>query len=687
MSLHHDIRVVVLAAAIALAACAAGDREATGSVDLSLVVAPGVTLDAASYVVTGPAAFLRSGDIDVRDATRISVLIGELPAGTGFSLAITASLNGGAAACSGTTGFDIIAGTTTRAAIHLLCREPPATGGVLVDGTINVCPRIDAVSASPAEAQVASSIALAAAAHDLDRAPGPVAYTWSAASGTVAPSNAPDPVFTCAVEGDVAITLTVSDGDCSDTTTVTVVCSPASGPARAVTINEIESSGGVPGDWVELYNPGPGAVDLSGWVFRDNDDTHSYVIPSGATIASGGSFLLEESAFGFGLGSADSARLYAPGGTTIVDSFSWTSHATTTYGRCPNGTGELVTTVNVTKGAANACPGGNPPDAGVPDAGTGATLPWPGANAVTVVDELDQFPSNLSGLFYEAASSGNAATVLWAVQNGPSQLYRLVFNGTSWVPASGDGGAAGKTLTYPGGSGAPDSEGVTRAELDSAAIYVSTERDNDNNATSRLSVLRFDTSAPGTTLVAPHEWNLTADLPPVGANLGLEGITWIPDASLVAIGFVDDSAAMQYDPARYPNHGTGLFFVGVEATGMIYAYALDHTGGAFHRIASINSGQPAVMDLTFDRELGYLWAYCDNTCGNKSSILAPAAGRFQVARFVERPSTLGDGNNEGIAFAPLSDCAGGQRSFFWSDDGNTAGHALRRDTIPCGPVF
>jgi len=40
--------------------------------------------------------------------------------------------------------------------------------------------------------------------------------------------------------------------------------------------------------------------------------------------------------------------------------------------------------------------------------------------------------------------------------------------------------------------------------------------------------------------------------------------------------------------------------------------------------------------------------------------------------------------NEGIAIAPESQCSAGQKSFWWTDDGATDGHALRADTIPCG---
>src|SRR5262245_8941790 len=80
-------------------------------------------------------------------------------------------------------------------------------------------------------------------------------------------------------------------------------------PSSPVSINEVESNGGVPGDWVELINTGLNSVDVSGWRFLDNDNTHvAYVLPPGSSIPAGGYLLLEEAAFGFGLGSADSAR-------------------------------------------------------------------------------------------------------------------------------------------------------------------------------------------------------------------------------------------------------------------------------------------------------------------------------------------------------------------------------------------
>ena len=73
----------------------------------------------------------------------------------------------------------------------------------------------------------------------------------------------------------------------------------------------------------------------------------------------------------------------------------------------------------------------------------------------------------------------------------------------------------------------------------------------------------------GTELTATHDWNLTADLPVVGPNLGLEAIAWIPDAYLVSKGFFDDSKGHLYNPGDYPDHAGGLFFVGLEGNGVV----------------------------------------------------------------------------------------------------------------------
>jgi hypothetical protein len=273
-------------------------------------------------------------------------------------------------------------------------------------------------------------------------------------------------------------------------------------------------------------------------------------------------------------------------------------------------------------------------------------------------------------------------------------LYRLLWNGTTWGPDPANGWGTGKLIHYSDGTDGPDSEGVTKAEWTDSAIYVSTERDNNNGAVSRLSVLRYDTAAAGMELTASNDWNLTADLPVVDPNLGLEAITYIPDSALMAGSFFDEATNAPYNPANYPNHGTGLFFVGLEGNGSIYGYALNHATNGFVRVATLPSGQVAIMDLAYDREVGYLWGYCDNTCGNKATVfrldgnaMSPTVGRFQIGRVFDHPATLPDSNFEGITFAPQAECTAGQRAFYWSDDDQLDGHSLRRGSIPCGAFF
>jgi hypothetical protein len=125
------------------------------------------------------------------------------------------------------------------------------------------------------------------------------------------------------------------------------------GASSPIVINEVESSGGDPGDFVELYNASGAPVDVSGFIFRDDDDTHTYTIPASTTIAANGFLVVEEDELGFSLGGGDAARLYDPT-DTLIDSYSWDDHAAGTYGRCPDGTGDFVDAES-TKGAANDC--------------------------------------------------------------------------------------------------------------------------------------------------------------------------------------------------------------------------------------------------------------------------------------------------------------------------------------------
>ncbi|MFD6292980.1 lamin tail domain-containing protein [Streptomyces sp. NPDC060205] len=440
--------------------------------------------------------------------------------------------------------------------------------------------------------------------------------------------------------------------------------------ADDVRVNEVVTTGDV-NDSIELVNKGTATIDVSGWILKDDDTTHAYTIASGTTLAAGGhrAFDVHDK---FGLGSDDEARLYLADGKTLVDSFSWSEHSDPSWSRCPDGTGAFQQASAVTLSGPNSC--GTSGDGG---GGTTGPVAWPGSGSVATADASDVFGQDLSGLYQEG-------DVLWGAQNS-GKLWRLVGGGSAgWKPDTGNGWSSGKALRFTGGSGSPDSEGVTLTASGAAGgVFVASERNGDASGTSRLSVLRYDVTLSGSSLTASKEWNLTSDLPTTGSNLGLEGITWVPDAHLVGSAFKDASTGAVYDPARYGAHSGGVFFVGVEGTGMIYGYVLTDSGSST-RVASFSSGMAGVMELQWEPQAARLWAVCDDTCdGRHRTLQIDTTGVFTVTAAFDRPSGMPNYNNEGFSVAGSGACVAGSKPVHWADDTNDGGHALRKGTITC----
>ena len=69
--------------------------------------------------------------------------------------------------------------------------------------------------------------------------------------------------------------------------TLTAVFYPTELSPGNVVVNEINynsSDNFNPGDWIELYNSGDLDLDLSGWVFKDDNDDHVFTIPEETTL-------------------------------------------------------------------------------------------------------------------------------------------------------------------------------------------------------------------------------------------------------------------------------------------------------------------------------------------------------------------------------------------------------------------
>jgi acid phosphatase len=251
---------------------------AVGSIGLALQVAPGTTLSSVSYDITGPQGFTKSGPIDVSNSSTLSATIGGLPAGTGYSISLTGTSTQGGTTCAGNATFDVQAHQTAVVTVHVVCTEAARTGSVLVSGSINICPVIDGVSASPAEVFVGSSIALTATAHDSDGAPSPLAYQWSAPSGRLHNAATASATFTCTDPGPVTLSLSVSDGDplssCAATSTVTVNCTatPLQNDVQNIVVIYAENR-----SFDGLFGNFPGAHGLGDVVDSTGTPTGAYV--------------------------------------------------------------------------------------------------------------------------------------------------------------------------------------------------------------------------------------------------------------------------------------------------------------------------------------------------------------------------------------------------------------------------
>jgi hypothetical protein len=232
-----------------------------GTVGLALRLSAGITINKVSYAISGPAAFNKTGDISVDDSTTVSAFF-TLPVGTGYTIALTAGSTDGSRQCVGQATFDITASATKQVSVGLECAATPRTGGLLVNGTVNLCPTIDALTVSPIEPTVGGSVALAATASDADGKPSVLSYAWKVTAGMVASPSAANTTFTCTTAGTSTLTLTVSDGDCTQSAPVQVTCTDAGADAGVVSAEGPAGGVCLPGSIAACYDGPAGTAGV-----------------------------------------------------------------------------------------------------------------------------------------------------------------------------------------------------------------------------------------------------------------------------------------------------------------------------------------------------------------------------------------------------------------------------------------
>ena len=112
----------------------------------------------------------------------------------------------------------------------------------------------------------------------------------------------PDPGFQFVEWGGINNTNNSITVTSSIDTAFTAIFEPATSDSLAVVINEINYNSANDydvQDWVELTNNGGGTINLSGWQFKDEDDSHIFIIPEQTMLENGGFIILAEDTAAF----------------------------------------------------------------------------------------------------------------------------------------------------------------------------------------------------------------------------------------------------------------------------------------------------------------------------------------------------------------------------------------------------
>jgi hypothetical protein len=221
------VLAALLAPACGRRAALEPDLQAAGSVSFSLTVAPGVTVNTVNYRISGNGIAPIAGSIDVRaDGSAVSPVIGGLPDGS-YIADLDATSSDGQTRCRGFDGFAVRTGITTFLTVLLDCQRASAGGAVSLNAKFNTCPVLGHYTISSATTAVGTPVTVTATATDPD-GPGPLRFQWSTQDGgSFQDPIAPNTLFLCDQPGFKRLSLSVSDGRCASSATLSVNCVPA----------------------------------------------------------------------------------------------------------------------------------------------------------------------------------------------------------------------------------------------------------------------------------------------------------------------------------------------------------------------------------------------------------------------------------------------------------------------------
>ncbi|MBC23532.1 MAG: hypothetical protein CMJ32_06400 [Phycisphaerae bacterium] len=290
---------------------------------------------------------------------------------------------------------------------------------------------------------------------------------------------------------------------------------------------------------------------------------------------------------------------------------------------------------------------------------TAAQSPWP-AEPLADAENLtslegpgtNDFHEDLSGACYDAV-----ADRVWICRNGPgsaaSKIWSLVRSDSgSWEIEYIDGQRCEWT-------GFGDLEGITMAEEGTRRVLCVIEGIDR--------IREYDLSIPGQKDLLT-QWNISQWTGADG-GAGAEGITLVPDDSLVEHGFVDASGA----PRTSLLGMGGLVMIGHQEGGYIHVFDLGQGNDNVDFVGTYETSRAETCGLEFDRSTGLLYAWHDSSFDElevlclDSSRGTDGTRRFQTFAMYDAPFS---GSIEGMAIVPGSACKEGAREILVTvDDG------------------
>lgn len=192
-------------------------------------------------------------------------------------------------------------------------------------------------------------------------------------------------------------------------------------------------------------------------------------------------------------------------------------------------------------------------------------------------------------------------------------------------------------------------EGITQVNYAANEFYTIDEK--------HYEIRRFIHNPDFTNVTLAHKWNLLADnggMVDTG-NDGPEGIVFVPDRYLSAIGFLSSETGEKYKSRKGMG---GLIFIAHQKKGLIWVFDINpDKDDDFTLVGKYKTSRNESCDLAFDRSTGLLYILHnadENTLEvtDMKTTLHSDKGKFITKTEYKVPNPEGNINIEGLALCP-----------------------------------